>query len=110
VFVALSVNVKLVLLSIDAIVPIAVPPCVPIASPTASSVKNKVPEPITVVDELLEVTVPVRGILLAAHVAEALQLPVAALVTVPASALKLMPSTKTKVKKKSAKPFINFVK
>lgn len=109
-FAALVVNVKLVLLSIDAIVPIVVLLCVPITSPTASSVKNKVPEPVTVVDEVLEVTFPVRLLLPVAQVAEALQLPFPALVIVAASALKLMPRAKTKAKRKGAKPFINFVK
>jgi hypothetical protein len=72
----LAVKVKLVLLVIEATVPIAVPPWVPIIEPTESSVVKEVPEPVTVVEFVAEVTVPVRLVLAAVQVPVALHLPV----------------------------------
>ena len=48
--------------------------------------RNEVPEPVTLIDEVEEVTFPVRLLFAAAHVPALLQLPVAVLVMLAALA------------------------
>jgi hypothetical protein len=72
---ALLVKVRLVLLAIEAIVPRMVPVVVRRVFPTANSVVNKVPEPVTVVEELDVVMVPARFVVGLAQVPGAFQLP-----------------------------------
>lgn len=82
-FDAFNVKVKLVLLAMEATVPIAVPAWVVITDPTVSSVKKLVEVPVTVVDAVEDVTVPDLLIFILVQVPAALQLPVAPDVTVP---------------------------
>jgi hypothetical protein len=71
---ALEVSVKDVLLAIDETVPMVDPPCVWITEPTLNSVKNDVPEPVNVVEEVEEDIVPVLLMLVATQAVVELQL------------------------------------
>jgi hypothetical protein len=81
---AVAARVKLVLLSMEATVPIVTFPVVLIMLPTEISVVNAVPTPVTVLEVVRVVIVPVRVVF--GH-AEALQLPAALLVIDAADAV-----------------------
>ena len=86
------------LLDIEATVPMVEPPCVPMIEPTESWVKNEVPEPVTVVEFVAAVTVPVRLMLAEVQVAAAFQLPPDAVLDICASA---SPTKNNPITKKS---------
>ena len=58
---ALAVNVKLVLFAMAATIPTFAPVVLPIQLPTANSVLNDVPAPVTVVLLVAQVTLPVNA-------------------------------------------------
>jgi hypothetical protein len=60
---ALAVNVRLVLLAIDFTMPTVLPAVFPIQAPTFNCDKNNVPDPVTTLLFVAQVTVPVNATL-----------------------------------------------